>query len=128
MRFIVDHASEHDAEDGMKQMITDDYAVVADDDPIMIQSEDLSDLEIGHAGVKDICDIKDYRIRCDGPAVIHTINFGQGSSLEITYENTGRVVRADAKRVVFERLGTSLRVMPDWAGEYQPMESTKPVK
>jgi hypothetical protein len=84
-----------------------------DDDRMLVPKDGLSLEEIGHAGVKDISEIKDYRVRQEGEHTIHTVNFGEGSSLSITYSNHGVVVRAEPEGVRFERLGESLFVMKD---------------
>lgn len=84
-----------------------------DDDRVSVPKGSLSLEEIGHAGLKDISEIKDYRVRREGDHTIHTMNFGEGSYLSITYSDRGVVLRAESEGVRFERLGESLFVMKD---------------
>lgn len=80
------------------------------DDRVLVPKERLSKQQIGHAGVKDLSEIRDYRVRQDGNCTTHTINFGEGSSLSITYSDLGIVLDANAEQVRFEKLGDSLFV------------------
>jgi hypothetical protein len=87
--------------------------MMIDDDRVSVPVSELSAQDIGHAGLKDISQIRDYRIRQEGSRVIHTMNLGGGSYLSITYSDRGEVLAAEPKGVRFERLGESLFVMKD---------------
>jgi hypothetical protein len=50
--------------------------VDTNDDRVPVPIDSLSLEEIGHAGVKDISEIRDYRFRQEGDHTIHTMNLG----------------------------------------------------
>jgi len=69
--------------------------------------------EKGHAGVKDLSELRDIRFRPEAAGTIITLDFGDGSHLSVTYSGTGAVAKVESENVRFERLGKHVFVSKD---------------